>query len=183
MKSASDKIRGKKNFLQGNLPASIQYFTTALGLEPDSPEILLGRGAAYLKLGEFERAIDDFSIVLNNDGDSEKAIFLRGIAHLNAGDLDHALADLNRTLEYNENRTAARLAKGFVLSNMGRHAEAKNEFNNSYVLENLIIDEFLEEYAISEVFFNQATARFNAESGRWKLLLTEDEITKIEATQ
>lgn len=47
MSNASEKIKGKKYFLQGNLPASINSFTKALKLEPDSAEILLSRGGIF----------------------------------------------------------------------------------------------------------------------------------------
>jgi tetratricopeptide (TPR) repeat protein len=180
MKTASDRMKGKKYFLDGNLPASIKSFTKALGKEPGSPEILLGRGAAYLKLGRFDKAVQDLSKVLDGGGDCERAFFLRGIAYLNASEFEQALADLNRALECNRKRGAAILARGLGLSSMGRHKEAKRDFTNSYVLDSIIIDEFLEEYAISEALFKQAMELFNVDTGEWKLLLTEDEMAKME---
>lgn len=180
MNTVSDRMKGKKYFLEGNLPASIKSFTLALEKEPGSPEVLLGRGATYLKLGQFDKAIQDLSKVLDAGGDCERAFFLRGIAYLNAGGLEQALADLNRALEYNKKRGAAILARGLALTSMGHHKEAKKDFNNSYVLNGIIIDEFIEEYAISEALFKQAMELFSADTGEWKLLLTEDEITKME---
>ncbi len=182
MNTASDRMKGKKYFLEGNLPASIKSFTLALEKEPGSPEVMLGRGAAYLKLGRFEKAVQDLSIVIDGGGDCERAFFLRGIAFLNEGEFEHALADLNQALKFNEKRGAAILARGLVLSSLGLHKEAERDFTNSYVLDNIIIDEFLEEYAISEVLFKQAMALFNVDSGEWRLLLTEDEMAKMEIT-
>lgn len=75
MKNSTDIIKGKKYFLSGNLPASIQSFTAALEKEPGSPEILMGRGAAFLKLGKFDKAVHDLSIVLESDRDCERAFF------------------------------------------------------------------------------------------------------------
>lgn len=182
MKNSTDIIKGKKYFLSGNLPASIQSFTAALEKEPGSPEILMGRGAAFLKLGKFDKAVHDLSIVLESDRDCERAFFLRGIAYLNDGEFERALADLNRALGYNETRSAAILARGFLLSSMGMHKEAEKDFTNSYVRDNIVIDEFLEEYAISEVLFKQAMELFNHDTGEWNLLLTEDEMAKMEIT-
>jgi len=181
MKNASDTIRGKKYFLQGDLPASIKSFTKALEQEADSPDVLLGRGAAYMKLGRFDRAIQDLSTVLDVGGDIERASFLRGITYLNTGEFEHALSDLNSTLQHNKTRHAAILARGLVLFNMGRHKEAEEDVNNPNVLNNIVIDEFLEEYVISEELFRQATALFSVDSGEWRLLLTEDEMAKIES--
>jgi len=180
MSTASDKMKGKKYFLEGNLAASIKSFTMALDKEPNSPEVLLGRGAAYLKLGRFDKAVQDLSKALDGGGDCERALFLRGIAYLNASEFEQALADLNRALEYNRKRGAAILARGLVLSNIGHHEEAKKDFTNSYVLDNIIIDEFLEEYAISESLFKQAMELFSVDTGEWRLLLTEDEMEKME---
>ena len=113
---------------------------------------------------------------------AKEPFFLRGIAYLNDNEFEQSLADLNRALGYNKKRGAAILARGLVLSCIGLHKEAEKDFTNSYVLDNIVIDEFLEEYAISEVLFNQAMALFNVDPGEWRLLLTGDEMAKIEIT-
>ena len=81
MNTASDSIKGKKYFLDGNLPASIKAFTMALEKQPRSPDVLLGRGTAYLKLGRFDKAVQDLSIVLEEGGDCEKPFF-SGVLHI-----------------------------------------------------------------------------------------------------
>ena len=42
-------------------------------------------------------------------------------------------------------------------------------------------DEFIEEYAISESSFNQILALLDDESSLWNLVLTKDEMTRMEA--
>ena len=180
MSSQSDRIKGKRYFLAGNLPASIKSFTAVLEQEPDSHDILLARGAAYLKLSYFDKAVEDFSNVLDAGGDCERAFFLRGIANLNAGQFGEALADLNRALKYNSKRGSALLARGLALFSMGYHEEANEDFTSSYVLDNIVIDEFLEEYALSEALFNNAKKLFRGNTEEWSLLLTEDEMAKME---
>lgn len=180
MNTASDSLKGKKHFLDGKLALAIESFTKAIENDPSSLDSFLSRGAAYLKLGQFDKAAQDFSEVLDGGGDCERAFFLRGIAYLNASEYGQALADLNRALEHNGNRGAAILARGLVLSNMGHHKDAMKDLTNPYVLENLIIDDFLEEYAISTDLFTQATELFSADTAQWKLLLTVDEVAKIE---
>lgn len=69
-----------------------------------------------------------------------------------------------------------------MFSSIGLHKEAEKDFANSYVRDTIVIDEFLEEYAISETLFNQAMALFNVDPGEWRLLLTEDEMAKMEVT-
>lgn len=180
MNTTSDCIKGKKYFLDGKLAAAIRSFTAAVGKDPSSMESFLGRGVAYLKLGQFDKAVQDFSAVLDGGGDCERAFFLRGIAYLNANEYSHALADLNRALEHNGKRSAAILARGLVLSSMGQHHDAIKDLTDPYVLENIIIDDFLEEYAISEDVFTQAVQLFSTDTEDWQLLLTGDEVAKME---
>ena len=180
MKTASDCIKAKKYFLNGKLAPAIEAFTMAVEKDPGSLDSFLGRGLAYLKLGRFDEAVQDFSEVLDGGGDCERAFFLRGIAYLNAKEYEHALTDLNLALEYNGKRGAAILARGLVLSSMGHHHDAMKDLTNPYVLENIIIDDFLEEYAISEELFAQAIHLFSTDTEEWKLLLTVDEVAKME---
>ena len=72
------------------------------------------------------------------------------------------------------------LARGLALSNTGHQKEAKKDFTHSYVQDNIVIDEFLEEYAISEALFKQAMDLFSVDTGEWRLLLTEDEMAEME---
>ncbi len=178
---SKNELRGKKNYLEGNLSASITAFTEALSQDPGSLEARLVRGAAHLKLGHFDEARDDLTAVLEGGGDCENAFFLRGVAYMNKGEFAKALLDFNETLEYNEKRGAAILARGLVLINLGRLEEARRDIGNSYVKENVVIDEFLEEYAISEAVFNQVLTLLNDESSLWNLVLTEDEMTRMES--
>ena len=181
MSISSHELRGKKYYLEGNLSASIAAFTEALGQDPGSLGASLARGAAYLKLGQFDKALEDFTAVLEGGGDFEKAYFLRGLVYMNKNDYANALIDFNKTLEYNEKRGAALLARGMVLTNLGRLEEAIRDIENPHVTANVVVDEFLEEYAISETAFNQVMTLLNVEPSLWNLVLTEDEMTKMEA--
>jgi len=181
MNISSHELQGKKYFLEGNLSFSIAAFNEALSQEPGLLRARLVRGAALLKLGQIEEALDDFTTVIEGGGDCEKAYFLRGIAYLNEGEFVNALIDFNKTLEYNEKHGAAILARGMVLTNLGRLKEARKDIENPHVKANVIIDEFIEEYAISESSFNQILALLDDESSLWNLVLTKDEMTRMEA--
>lgn len=178
---STHELSGKKNYLEGNLSVSITAFNEALSQDPESLGARLVRGAAHLKLGHFDEAQDDLTAVLDGEGDCENAFFLRGVAYMNKSEFAKALLDFNKTLEYNEKRGATILARGLVLLNLGRPIEARRDIGNSYVKENVVIDDFLEEYAISEAVFNQVFKLVNDESSLWNLVLTEDEITKMES--
>lgn len=181
MTKKSEELKGKKYFLEGKLSASVSAFTEALSKDPGALGARLGRGAAQLKLGKFDQAVEDLTAVLEGGGDCEKAYFLRGVAYMNKGEFVNALDDFNRTLEYNEYRAAAILARGMVLANLDRLEEAHQDITSPYVKDSVVIDEFLEEYAIAESLFNQLFDLLNDETSLWNLVLTEDEITRMEA--
>ena len=181
MSISAHELRGKKYFLEGNLSGSITAFTEALSQDPGSLGVRLVRGAAYLKLGQFDEALEDLTTVLEGGGDCEKAFFLRGLVYMNINEYANALIDFNKTLEYNEKRSAAILARGMVLTNLGRLEEARQDIENPSVRANVVIDEFLEEYAISETYFNQVLTLLNVEPSLWNLVLTKDEMAKMEA--
>ena len=178
---SSHELRGKKYFLEGKLSKSITAFTEALNNDPGSLRARLVRGAAHLKLGEFDEALVDLTAVIEGGGDCEKAFFLRGVTYMNNGEFAKALTDFNKTLEYNEKRGAAILARGMVLTNLGQLDEARRDIENPLVKENVVIDDFFEEYAISETSFNQVLALLNDQSNLWNLVLTRDEMTRMEA--
>lgn len=180
MNISSHELRGKKYFLEGKLAVSISAFTEVLNQDPGALRARLVRGAAHLKLGQFDEALDDLTAVIEGGGDCEKAFFLRGVAYMNTREFASALTDFNKTLEYNENRGAAILARGMVLTNLGRFEEARRDIEDPYVKANVVIDDFLEEYAISETFFNQVLTLLDNEAGLWNLVLTEDEINSME---
>ncbi len=182
MNISSHELRGKKYFLEGNLTVSITTLTEALSQEPGSLSVRLVRGAAHLKLGQIDEALNDLTAVLEGEGDCEKAFFLRGIAYLNKSEFAKAVIDLNKTLEYNEKRGPAILARGIALSNLGQLEEARKDIQSPYVKANVVIDEFIEEYAISEASFNQVLALLNDETNLWNLVLTKDEMTKMETS-
>ena len=182
MNISSHELRGKKYFLEGNLSASITAFNQALSQEPGSLSARLARGAAHLKLGQIDEALNDLTAVLEGGGDCEKASFLRGIANLNKSEFANAVSDLNTTLEYNEKRGAAILARGMALTNLGQLEEARKDIESPYVKANVVIDEFIEEYAISEASFKQVLALLNDETNLWNLVLTEDEMTRMETS-
>lgn len=182
MNISSHELRGKKNFLEGNLSISITALTEALNQEPGSLSAKLVRGAAHLKLGQIDEALSDLTAVLEGGGDCEKAFFLRGIANLNKSEFANAVIDLNKALEYNEKRSAAILARGMALTSLGQLEEGRKDIESPYVKANVVIDEFIEEYAISEASFNQVLALLNEESNLWNLVLTKDEMTRMETS-
>lgn len=181
MNMSSHELRGKRNFLQGNLSVSVAEFSKVLEHHPESSSVRLARGAAHLKLGHFDEAIHDLTLVLEQGHDYEKAYFLKGIAHMNKSEFGEALINLNKSLEYNDKRGSALLARGMVLTSLGHYREAQNDIDNPLVKENVIIDDFLEEYAISETMFNQLLSLLDEEAQLWNLILTEDEIAKLES--
>lgn len=171
--------QGQKFFLDGDFPASIKEFSFALDEESEPLRALLSRGVAYLKLGQLDEAISDFSGVLDGGGDCERAFFYRGIAHLNKGNYEEAITDLTRTLGHNSKRGAAYVARSLAHSELGHVKEAERDIQNAYVSNNVVLGDFIEEYAISRTMFNRSMALFDGDRGPWSQIITVDEMKRI----
>jgi tetratricopeptide (TPR) repeat protein len=61
--------------------------------DPRHAQALQARGAAWQRLGEYDRAIADFSQSINIDPNYIRAFYSRGLAWEKKGDLENALAD------------------------------------------------------------------------------------------
>lgn len=171
---------GQKAFLAGHLQESILAFSEAIGDGDEPLRALLARGVALLKSEQFAEAISDFSEVLSEGGDCQRAHFYRGICHLNLGHYGEAVADFDASLARNPERGSAYLARGLAHAELGNMAAAEADISNSYVLNNVEVGEFLEEFAISRTMFNRSMALFDGDRGPWRLVMTEEEVQRME---
>jgi len=103
--SAEDYIRvGDDLFSRGRHEDAIAQYQTALGLEPQNPEIYARLGQAYLQLGNCDRAIPEFQQALALDRDLESAqaglMECDGTLPPEVSFSSHRRADLNFSLLY-----------------------------------------------------------------------------------
>lgn len=183
MKTLTTFQQGQQLFLKGDLPASIKAFTRAIdqGLEPFKSH--LSRGVAHLKLGEIDQALTDFEHSVALEQSSDRALFYRGIARLNQGKFSEAIDDLTTSIRLDPGRGAAFLARGLAHSELNHDKEAETDIRTAYAKNNTEIGTFLEEYAVSRSMFDRSIALFDGDRGPWKIVLTEDELCRMEQWQ
>jgi len=76
---------GQRLFLKGDLPASIEAFSSAIDNDLELFKSHISRGAAHLKIGELDEALADFNEAVSLGDNPGRAFFYRGIAYLNKG--------------------------------------------------------------------------------------------------
>lgn len=100
--------RGDAYLMLGDNDRAIADFTTALSLDPDYADALIGRGLALTRKGQFDKAIDDYDDAIEARP-SARAYLLRGHAHLKTRwpNYRQAIADLTASLELKPDSAAA----------------------------------------------------------------------------
>jgi tetratricopeptide (TPR) repeat protein len=78
------------------LEGAVADCTEALKLLPAFVNALNSRGAAYLKLGQLDKALDDFEASLGREPDNPFGLFGRGIVRLKRGDREDGRDDIAR---------------------------------------------------------------------------------------
>ena len=138
---------------------------------------------AHLKIGELDEALADFSEAVSLGDNPGRAYFYRGIAQLNKGSFQEAVADLTESIRLDSKRGAAFLARGLAYSELGHQQEAETDLQTAYALNNTEIGSFMDEYAISRNMFERSMALFDGDRGPWKIVLTDDEVIRMNEWQ
>jgi tetratricopeptide (TPR) repeat protein len=87
---------------------AIADYTSALAINPATPEILCARGHAYRRKGDYERAIEDYTVALGVKPDYRDALNSRGIVHYRMGAHKLAIQDWETILRIDPNDAIAR---------------------------------------------------------------------------
>jgi lipoprotein NlpI len=98
----------------------------------ETPENLarayFNRGRAYSDRGDYDRAIADFNDALRIEPNYPDAFNGRGIAYVGKADYPRAVGDFDRAIGLDPNYAIAIYNRGLALRNLGRLAEADQEF-------------------------------------------------------
>ena len=82
---------------------TVEHYTKAIELKPDSKAAYQNRGNVYLKIRDFDRALADYTELIKQNPDDPEAYFSRGIFYANKGDLDFAIEDYNKAIQLKPN--------------------------------------------------------------------------------
>lgn len=88
--------RGVESNKQGKIKEAIGYYTRALALKPDSPELYYVRGRAYRQNDQLKEAADDLSRSVKLKPAYAEAYNQRGVTYIGLGKQQEALVDFNK---------------------------------------------------------------------------------------
>jgi tetratricopeptide (TPR) repeat protein len=115
---------------KGDNRQAVGHFSRALELRPDSAFTLRSRAWAYLALNDTDHALADSDAALKQ-ADTPDVHKLRIVIFAQAGKLDQVLVEADKLVAATPDDPTAHTARGYVLMELGRKAEARKEFDTS----------------------------------------------------
>ena len=171
---------GQDLFIGGHIEESIKAYTRAHDEGYDPVRTYLSRGAAYLRAAEYDKALDDFSAVVALDPNNERGYYYRGITYMNMRDFEHALEDLDHAIALNPERGTAFLARGLTRSELGCEEDALSDFKAAVAYSDVETSSFAHTFGNTHTLFEKSMALMEGDRGPLRIVLTEDEIKKLE---
>ena len=113
---------------------AIEYFDSAISLEPQSANAHYFRGSALMKLGEAERAIADMDKALELGGGNIDPWMLyrdRALSYFHRKDFAQAMADFDSAIESNPRDTISLNNRGSVHRVMGDYEAAVRDYTRA----------------------------------------------------
>lgn len=121
---------GKTQLADGNAPAALQTFESALRIEPASRDALLGRARAHRLGGDEAAATADLDALLQRRPADAEALVERAGTRVDRGDTKAALADYTAAVEASGGKSIeARFARGLLHERLGQREAAVADFN------------------------------------------------------
>jgi len=136
-------IKALEMAAQGNHKDAIPIYEQVLDLKPDSALAYLGRGTAYLELGDNKKAAIDIGESINLDGDVPEAYYLRAEAHFRLADYERAMEDLDLIVKSEPDRPEAHWKRGLCLQKMRHYVDAVEDFTKVIGMEFNLKDAYM----------------------------------------
>jgi tetratricopeptide (TPR) repeat protein len=179
MTSNESLLEAKSLFATGHPGESIELFTKAEEEGCNPVTVYQSRGAAYLTIGELDKAIDDFNRVLEIDTANERAFYYRGIAHFRKGKFNEAINDLTSSITLNHDRGAAFFARGLAYAELDRTDESLRDLKTAIAFSNKEIESFANLFGETRTLYGKSMALLEGERGPWSIVMNEDEVKKL----
>ncbi len=128
---------------KGNNKDAIPVYEQVLDLKQDSALAYLGRGTAYLELGENKKAATDISESILLDGDVPEAYYLRAESFFRLADYERAMEDLDLLVKSEPERPEAYWKRGLCLQKMRHYIDAVQDFTKVIDLEFNLKDAYI----------------------------------------
>lgn len=121
--------RGNFYAQNDNLEKAISNYSIAIDLDPNNNAFgYCGRGLAYYRSGDLEKAILDFDKTILIEPDYVIAYVGRGEAYRDMGNLDQAVADFSRAIEIEPTNARAYYNRGAIYYKTGLREKAVSDF-------------------------------------------------------
>ena len=95
-----------------NISLPFEDFNEAIRLKPDIALAYMGRGLAYVTLGQHQRALEDINEAIRLKPDYAAIYIIRGFAYHNLGQYQRAIKDYNEAIRLKPDSAAAYIARG-----------------------------------------------------------------------
>jgi tetratricopeptide (TPR) repeat protein len=112
---------------------AIEYFTTALRINPRSAEAYFGRAYYYQQTGAFQKALFDYRKVIDIDPSNDKSYYNVGIINFDTKRYDEAMRSWDICIQMNNRNIDAYYMRGLVHESRKEYKDA--QLNYQYALE------------------------------------------------
>ncbi len=116
---------------EGNLVKALEYFTTAIALNPQNEDALSNRGNVYRYLEDYENALADFHQALTVNPEFYQAYYNRATVYLFKKNYDKSLENLEKALSINPNFPMAYYLQGLVFLEQKQPSQALPYFTQA----------------------------------------------------
>jgi Flp pilus assembly protein TadD len=111
--------------------SSIKDYDEAIRLKPNDADAYSSRGAAYYKLGQYQRAIGDYNEALRLKPDDVFAYMLRGIVYSELGQDQRAIGNYNEAIRLKPNDDLVYATRGHGYAKLGQYQRAIEDYNEA----------------------------------------------------
>ncbi|MCL1930581.1 MAG: tetratricopeptide repeat protein, partial [Treponema sp.] len=121
-------IVAERLYREGSYRDAIAEYNRSINMKPDYADVLEGRGNAWLKSGDTNRAIDDYSRAVNLPANGSLASRAglynsRGYAYAERGETEKAIADFSQALNLRPNYADALANRSRAYYRTGNYAK------------------------------------------------------------
>ncbi|KYK34518.1 MAG: hypothetical protein AYK19_11950 [Theionarchaea archaeon DG-70-1] len=126
---------GEACFSKKKLENALEYFSKAIGLDPEYEKAYHNRGIVYYELERFEEAIADYNRVIELDPGYVLAYKNRGLVYLRLNQFEKAIADFDKAIEVDPGIAQAYNNRGWVYYRLNQFEKAIAEFDKAIELD------------------------------------------------
>ncbi|RMX46409.1 hypothetical protein pdam_00000695 [Pocillopora damicornis] len=98
-KADAKKQEGNREYIQKNYEAAVKLYTEAIELAPTVVTYYGNRSAAYMMIGNYDKALEDAQTAIKTDENFMKGYFRAAKCHLVMGSIGNAINYLQKVLE------------------------------------------------------------------------------------